>query len=93
MTAATTCVGFGCAALNLTVGSIRGNAWWDGQEFLAIPYATASRFSPPVLSSHLGNFDATNILGDGHDACLQPPYTDLTTSYGTEDCLILNLCE
>ena len=86
------CTGFGCAELTLTDGTLRGNAWKDGNEYLAVRYAKAKRFAPPVITPLTsGVHDATNILGDGHDACLQGPYTNNTLSYGVEDCLILNL--
>ena len=86
----------GCAHLNRTIGTVKGNAWTHGNEFLAIRYATAERFGPASLAPlPVGPqpYDATNILGDGHAACMQPPYTNLTSTYGVEDCLILNLCK
>lgn len=93
--AAPSCTGFGCATLDLPAGTLRGNAWDHGQEFLMVPYATVptGRFGRAVVSEHLPQpeFDATNILGDGRAACLQPPYTSTTDSYGVENCLILNL--
>jgi len=87
-------MGFGCATVDLGAGGrVRGNAWAHGEEFLTIPYATHERFNPPVMRTELPQdpFDATNILGFGQDACIQGPYVQGTTSYGVENCLILNL--
>ena len=93
--------GYGCASLNLSVGMVRGNSWQNGEEFLALPYGSAARFEAPIVSSSLpgpaAHFDATNILGHGEAACAQPNtgYVDCVactnSSYGVEDCLILNL--
>jgi len=91
--AAKKCTGFGCASLELTAGTLRGNVWDDGNEFLTVPYATAKRFDEPVTLTKLpgGTFDATNIWGDGRAECLQQPYYETQDSYGVEDCLIMNI--
>jgi carboxylesterase type B len=89
------CFGYGCTTVELSVGAIRGNVWSVGEEYLAIPYASASRFEPPTVRTNLTpdntTFDATNILGFGQNACIQGPYTEKEKEYGVEDCLILNL--
>jgi para-nitrobenzyl esterase len=83
--------------LNLTVGTIKGNVWDDGNEYLRIPFALAPRFSAPsILTGKLPSepFDATDIVADGSAACMQPgpPYTPGPgKAYGVEDCLILNI--
>ena len=71
--------GYGCASMNFTVGRITGNAWAERgiggyEEYLMIPYASARRFEKPTVTSAFsgGSFDATNILGDGSAACVQP---------------------
>jgi para-nitrobenzyl esterase len=89
--------GYGCAALSLSAGAVRGNVWSHGEEYLVIPYATAARFEPPRVRTKLPGgaqpFDATNILGHGQAACMQPNEGDNASqiTYGREDCLFLNL--
>jgi para-nitrobenzyl esterase len=87
--------------VQLSVGKVRGNAWATGEEYLMIPYASAERFESPTLRDSLPGptFDATNILGFGEAACLQPneygphppPPLNRSKEYGTENCLILNM--
>eukprot|EP00040_Diaphanoeca_grandis_P033692 m.206796 g.206796 ORF g.206796 m.206796 type:complete len:456 (+) comp32969_c0_seq1:40-1407(+) len=85
--------GFGCAMLNLSVGTVRGNVWSEGEEFLMIPYASAKRFEPPIPVLQFNNsfFDATNIDPYGKAACMQPPYVSGADTYGVEECLIVNI--
>ena len=90
------CSGYGCAELELSVGRVKGNSWSHGEEYLMIPYASAERFEAPVVSKNLTpgrgrTFDATNIDPYGGAACLQPPFSRNQTSYGVEECLIMNL--
>ena len=87
--ASSDCFGYGCAELGLSVGKVKGNSWHDGEEYLVVPYASAERFEPPVVSKRLPSepFDATNILGQGQDACMQAGYGKNAT-YGREDCLV-----
>eukprot|EP00038_Savillea_parva_P007585 m.171166 g.171166 ORF g.171166 m.171166 type:complete len:798 (+) comp13340_c0_seq1:250-2643(+) len=92
--ATTSGLGFGCVSVETNAGTLKGNVWSTGEEFLTVPYATVpKRFQPPVLRARLPNdpFDATNILGFGQAACMQGPYYNNTESYGVEDCLIMNL--
>eukprot|EP00039_Didymoeca_costata_P001903 m.56128 g.56128 ORF g.56128 m.56128 type:complete len:126 (+) comp11019_c1_seq1:348-725(+) len=79
--------GYGSAHLSLSVGRVKGNTWLQAEEYLTIPYARAKRFEPPTILSQLplnGSawFDATNILGFGQDACMQPPYSSNEKAYG-----------
>jgi hypothetical protein len=89
------CFGYGCATADLSVGSLRGNVWAVGEEYLAIPFASAKRFAAPTLNTKLTpdntTFDATNILGQGQAACAQGGYLPHQKQYGVEDCLIINM--
>eukprot|EP00041_Stephanoeca_diplocostata_P018341 m.383668 g.383668 ORF g.383668 m.383668 type:complete len:636 (+) comp20983_c0_seq1:104-2011(+) len=94
--------GFGCASIETSVGTIKGNAWGHANEFLRIPFAEpfTHNFQPPVdwtrriVPPHSDMFDATDIRPDGSGACLQPgpPFTPGPgKAYGVADCLFLNV--
>merc|ERR1711907_80000 len=81
-------------SVHLPYGTVKGNLNRNAREFLGIPYATSTRFEPPIAWSRPfkgRNLDATAFRSQ----CIQytPPGTPggLSPVPQSEDCLYLNV--